>query len=85
MNVLKVSKQNTQNQFSCDVQSTPPISANGVNPLRAVGLDLLKSWTGWKYKLPTSPGLDFKIVLDWWEVYTSNQSRTFLSILVLDW
>ena len=57
MNVLKVSKQNTLNQFSCDVQSPPPISANGVNPLRAVGLDLLKSWTGRKFILPTSPGL----------------------------
>ena len=44
-----------------------------------------QSWTGGKFKLPPSPGLDFKIVLDWWEVYTSNQSRTFLSILVLDW
>ena len=64
MNVLKISKQTTRNQFSCDVQSPPPDPVNGFNPLRAVGLDLLKSWTGWKYKLPTSPGLDFKIVLD---------------------
>ena len=71
MNVLKISKQTTWNQFSCDVQSPPCDAANGFNPRRALGLNLLKSWTGWKYKLPTSPGLDFKIVLDWWEVYTS--------------
>ena len=42
MNMLKISKQNTQNQFSCDVQSPPRDPANGFNPLRAVGLDLLK-------------------------------------------
>ena len=85
MNVLKISKQNTRNQFSCHVQSPLPEPANGFKPLRAVGIDLLKSWTGWKYKLPTSPGLVFKIVLDWREVYTSDQSRTFSCILVLDW
>ena len=46
MNMLKNSKQTTRNQFSCDVQSPPPDPANGFNPLRAVGLDVLKSWTG---------------------------------------
>ena len=75
MNLLKICKQTTGNQFSCDMQSPPPDPANGFNPLRAVGLGLLKSWTGWKYKLPPSPGLNLKIVLDWWEVYTSTQSR----------